>query len=359
MARPRGGSRDTPDASVIVPIYNGEHDLNYFLRSLDDLAGVTHEVILVNDGSTDDTGRMLDAFAATKDHVAVIHLSQNGGVAAARNIALERARGKWVWFVDVDDGFVPNALEQLKARAEATNSDVVLSRLRYQDADGNSLRTLESWPRGNHVYTGEDAFDMVLRTQVQGYLHPKLFRRALIVHGEQLFPATKTVSDMAGVARLISRAKLVATLDEQLYYYTRRAGSLITSANRDVGDAFIVGQAVLEASGAFEPVDRDRRRMSELLFKYRFVVRVAIGIAGNQQNTDAAKRALARVRSEIKLAELLQVALISPRTGVVGSLPITLGPLYLPIYHAARSLKSALDGVAGWRDDCGSDSNGG
>ena len=102
--------------SVIIPVFNGEQTLRRCLDSV--LAQITEEmqVLVVNDGSTDKTANMLDEYARAHATIKVF-TQQNRGQAAARNLALEHASGKWVCFVDADDywgeGYIAQLLEEL------------------------------------------------------------------------------------------------------------------------------------------------------------------------------------------------------------------------------------------------------
>ena len=91
------------DVSIIVPIYNGE---KYLIKCLDSLSNQTLrniEIICVNDGSTDDTGIILDKYSSKDSRIKVISTANNGQ-GFARNIALKEANGEYVAFVDSDDG---------------------------------------------------------------------------------------------------------------------------------------------------------------------------------------------------------------------------------------------------------------
>ena len=98
-----------PKVSIIVPIYNSETHLS---RCIDSILAQTYsdfELILVNDGSIDNSGKICDEYAQKDSRIIVIH-KENGGTSSARNIGLEKSHGEYITFVDSDDTIYPNYL---------------------------------------------------------------------------------------------------------------------------------------------------------------------------------------------------------------------------------------------------------
>lgn len=110
--------------SVVVPVYNVEKYLRSCVNSILNQSLRDLELILVDDGSPDQSGTICDEFAASDDRVKVIH-KKNAGVGAARNDGLSQATGEWIIFGDSDDWFEIDALEKLVASGEETGADVV------------------------------------------------------------------------------------------------------------------------------------------------------------------------------------------------------------------------------------------
>lgn len=103
---------NTPKISVIVPVYNVEKVLHYCVESILNQAFSDFEMILVDDGSPDESGKICDEYSAKDTRVKVIH-KNNGGVSSARNIGIEAARGEYICFVDSDDYLEKDYLEVL------------------------------------------------------------------------------------------------------------------------------------------------------------------------------------------------------------------------------------------------------
>jgi len=115
--------------SIIVPVYNSQSFLN---ECVDSILAQTHqniEVILVDDGSIDQTGFICDEYARLDARVVVVHKS-NGGVSAARNTGLDKAQGEYILFVDADDYIDPDMCQTLLIRILEKNADIAVCGLR-------------------------------------------------------------------------------------------------------------------------------------------------------------------------------------------------------------------------------------
>src|SRR3990172_6721827 len=102
----------SPPLSLIVPVYNVAPFLRRFLESLDTLDPGTAEIVVIDDGSTDECPRLLAEFARGRSHVRIVR-QQNAGLSAARNTGLALARGRYVAFADSDDWFDRGYYERL------------------------------------------------------------------------------------------------------------------------------------------------------------------------------------------------------------------------------------------------------
>ena len=119
-----GFNTDDPLVSVIIPVYNVSR---YLLQCLDSVISQTWrnlEIIIIDDGSTDGSGRICDQYADRDDRIKVIH-SPNRGLSAARNLGLENLKGQYIAFVDSDDLIEPHAIETLIRTALLTESHIV------------------------------------------------------------------------------------------------------------------------------------------------------------------------------------------------------------------------------------------
>ena len=146
-----------PLVSVIVPAYNVGR---YVRRALESILVQTcrdFELLVVDDGSTDDTPGILDRIAERDVRVDVFHL-ENGGAAAARNYALDRARGKYVIFVDADDWAEPTMIEEMVAAAERDRLELLIAGFYIETFYGEGHQLTELKSRPSCTYTTQHAF---------------------------------------------------------------------------------------------------------------------------------------------------------------------------------------------------------
>ena len=119
--------------SIIIPVYNKAEYISDCLESLLKQDFDSFEIIAVDDGSTDDSGKICDKKASQDSRIRVIH-TENGGVTAARRIGVEHAKGRYIVFADADDELMPDALNILYKAIEESGTDEVIGR--YQSFSG-------------------------------------------------------------------------------------------------------------------------------------------------------------------------------------------------------------------------------
>ena len=112
-----------PKVSIVVPVYNVENYLEFCVRSLKAQTLKDIEIILVDDGSPDNSGKICDELAKTDSRISVVH-KQNGGLSSARNAGIAVARGEYIGFVDSDDWVEPDMYEHLLKLIEENDADI-------------------------------------------------------------------------------------------------------------------------------------------------------------------------------------------------------------------------------------------
>jgi glycosyltransferase involved in cell wall biosynthesis len=124
-----GSNEDVVDVSVVIPAHNCRDYLDRCITSVL-VQRVKKEIVVVDDGSTDGSAGLLDLYAAYhKDIVRVVHIDSSGGAGRPRNIGLDHATGRYVFFCDADDYLGPEALERMVAMGDRNGSDIVLGKI--------------------------------------------------------------------------------------------------------------------------------------------------------------------------------------------------------------------------------------
>lgn len=205
--------RETPLLSVIIPVYNAER---YLSRCLDSVLAQTYdrlEILLVDDGSVDGSGCICDRYAGADSRVTAIHTA-NAGAFAARNLALDRASGDYIGFVDADDRLEPEMYGMLMSLALTHDADIAQCEMAndgaYQQLRGQQLG-------GDRVYEREELTAAFFREELTHGLLNKVFRRSC---WEGLrFPALGYHEDAAVLAGLKGFCRRAVRTDRALYLY--------------------------------------------------------------------------------------------------------------------------------------------
>ena len=218
----------TPELSIIVPIYKVEKYLDECIQSILHQTFTDLELILVDDGSPDACPQMCDAIAEQDSRVRVIH-QKNGGLSAARNTGIEAARGNWLGFVDSDDFVAPDFYEKLYNAAVNADADCAVCSVQLIHEDGSRMDTPPQWKVYGGGYTGEDVLKTITWQNNVPYLVAwnKLYRRE--VFRTLRYPVGRINEDGFVFAELFDTIKKVACVEQPLYFYRRRTGSIMQS----------------------------------------------------------------------------------------------------------------------------------
>lgn len=214
--------------SVIVPVYNVAEYIVKCLKTLADQTYENLEVIVVDDGSTDESGEICDAFANDyPDKVYVFH-TENHGLSAARNVGLEHARGEYIGFIDSDDWAEPEMFEVLLRNLLDFDADLSSCGLKWDYHDGadavmktEKVETCEKKEYFKHLITDESVY---------GYACNKLFKRSMI--GDMRFnESLMSCEDIDFCVRYFSKCKTGVYTVSELYHYRQRLGSMTGDFN--------------------------------------------------------------------------------------------------------------------------------
>jgi glycosyltransferase involved in cell wall biosynthesis len=212
--------RDRPTVSVVLAVRNASTWIEQAMRGLAAQTFRSFEVIVVDDGSSDDTAARVRKFPA-RYPVRLVAARNGAGVANARNEGLEQASGEYVWFTDVDDGWDPRFLATMVDLVTVHDADVGICRAR-QSAPGESGGRILGARGPAGAFAADDAKAWLLRDI--GALWNKLIRRDLL--GSDPFPPLRSKSDHAGLLRIVHRVERVAVTHAVLYHYVRHPRSI-------------------------------------------------------------------------------------------------------------------------------------
>lgn len=327
-----------PDVSIILPVYNAGPDLAASLVRLERACTDSSEVIIVDDGSTDGTDELVRRYAARKPSVNAIVLDHNSGVAAARNLALRQAKGEFVWFVDWDDEWHEDIVRVLLARARATNADIVVCRSTWRSPTGLDLGHTEKIPAEVENCDKGDAFDLVLRGDLKGYLWSKLLRRAILK--EDMFPPMHSMSDFCGLVPILAAARNISYEPKILYHHVIRDGSITNSRQHNL-DNFTKCRQVVRDVAAELPAS-PRRDLLLLHYDYAFLYIGRVNTALRLSSMDVVRAELAAARPAMHFQEIVRIARVSPRTAVRSGLLKAFGSMYPWLRHTYVNLRQRL-----------------
>lgn len=222
--------------SIIVPVYNTE---KYLRKCIDSIIAQTNkdwELLLVDDGSKDESGKICDEYAVKDSRVRVFH-KENGGVSSARNLALDNARGEWLAFVDSDDVVDK---EYLSLERVADDTDVVIKSTKTFNENGEikSKKQIISY----RTIIDEDEIGKYYIRDRQSALWDKIIRRKVV--GKRKFNENvKVGEDFQFFISCLSDVNKITFTPKGCYYYFIRQGSAMSKVsgkeNRSRVDIFL------------------------------------------------------------------------------------------------------------------------
>ena len=213
--------KKTPLISIIVPIYNVE---NYLERCINSLIAQTYkniEIILVDDGSTDNSLNICNAYSKKDKRIKIIH-QKNGGVSDARNKGISFSHGEYITFVDSDDyvsndyvEYMYNMICKTGAKLSICRVKIIWKNTKKNDCTKEYFKTLNQ----------QDAFENLLYQQgIEVAVYGKLYKKDLF--DSIKFPKGEVYEDTAVIYKLIDINNKIAFGQKECYYYVARKGSI-------------------------------------------------------------------------------------------------------------------------------------
>ena len=211
--------------TVAVPVYNVQKYLRRCIDSLIKNKVDEYEVLLVDDGSTDESGKICDEYASIYDYIRVIH-QQNKGLAEVRNVCIKNAKGEFISFIDSDDFIGENCYSHLLKIMHETKADIMCYGVidLYEGYENNGSKS-NDYEETIVTLTGREALEeMLLPKHVDVITCNKIIRKSL--YDGIYYPPGKLYEDMFTNYKVIAKANKVVSTNYKYYYYYHRKGSI-------------------------------------------------------------------------------------------------------------------------------------
>ena len=236
---------DNPSLSVIIPVFNVEDYLSKCIDSLFKTPGIEDiEIILIDDGSTDNSGKLADRLAEEYSNIRVFHRN-NEGPSAARNFGIREARGTYVSFVDSDDEVVPNLFAKVIKLAVISDSDMFLWDSELTVEDGGSLASKKEdffshagLEKTERTYGGKELLEVLIRNcgNFVATVWLGAYKRSYLMDNGFYFEPGLIHEDEYWVPKVMINAKSIHYIPEKIYRYRIRKGSIMNPKSKDLRD---------------------------------------------------------------------------------------------------------------------------
>ena len=223
-----------PKVSVIIPAYNAENYIEECLASVVAQTLADIEIIVVDDGSTDQT-RSLVAKAAKEDSRISLIEQENQHAGVARNNGMERAVGDYLYFLDADDYIEPDALELMTSSAEKFGTDIVIARSEAFDMQTGNTWSIDFALNGQPYNSAicNSSYDSTLFQSFNGWPWDKLYKTSFVEKTGYKFQALRTSNDAFFCWCTLAAAKSVSCIDKVLFHHrSNNTSSLEGSRNK-------------------------------------------------------------------------------------------------------------------------------
>lgn len=220
---------DKPVVSVIVPVYNAAKYLKKTLDSLKNQTLKNIEIVCVDDGSKDESLKILQKYAKADKRFKVVHQA-NAGVATARNTGLKKASGKYIMWCDSDDTYQPDMCLHMISIMERRSVDMAIcsQNISYDHVDNSLVKDTSRYLE--HIYIGSQMIDWNIMVTTDVSLWNKIFRADIIKRYNIGFPDGLLFEDAYFCNLYMLNAQTIYFTNEKLYNYIRRPSSIMSTS---------------------------------------------------------------------------------------------------------------------------------
>ena len=219
-----------PKFSVIIPMYNVEDYIEKCILSVLNQTFTDFEIIVVDDGATDKSAQRAEKLAKENPQkIKLIH-QENKGLGGARNTGLSHATGDYIWFVDSDDFIKESALEEINAFIKKTGAQMVVFDYCTVDENDNAGDMVYGCDKPDEIFSMEKYPEMLF---MPNSACNKVYERSLFEKTSVTFPEREWFEDLSTVIKLYPYIERAGYLNQCLYFYFQRSGSIMYNKNTD------------------------------------------------------------------------------------------------------------------------------
>ena len=205
-----------PLLTVVIPVYNVEKYLKRCIDSILVQEWKHYDILLVDDGSSDDSPKICDDYAKAYDFISVIH-KENGGLSEARNTGISNAEGDYLYFPDSDDWIEPNTFSDLAEVIESDQYDIISFNREFVKSEDDIIK---SDSKQSKRLTGKESLlEMFSYGFITGFANDKIYRKLLFTKNNIQFPIGKYYEDLGTNYKLFLLAEKVYATNQKYYHY--------------------------------------------------------------------------------------------------------------------------------------------
>ena len=222
------------ELSIIVPIYNVEDYLEECLKSLYNIKNIKLEIILVNDGSKDNSFKIMEKFKETHPEKTVLINKKNGGLSSARNAGMKAAIGEYISFIDSDDFVDSDEFEKFFKEGQKDKLDVMVGNMRYYTSEktGDSLFRSDI-VKNSGIVNGIDFFWNLFQKPkcFREEVVDDIYKREFLLKNNIWFNENIVHEDSEFTPLVYLKAETVRYIDRAFYFYRQRTGSIMNKVS--------------------------------------------------------------------------------------------------------------------------------
>lgn len=320
--------------SIIVPVYNVE---NYLAKCLDSLVNQSLqdiEILVVDDGSKDRSGLIIEEYAAQFPNKIKAFTKENGGLSDARNFGLDRASGEYIGFVDSDDYVTVTMFEEMLQLAEKYYAKMVICNIQKVDQNGKVTQKLTQIPNMDEKIGLEDHFSVF--SDLSYFACNKLFKKELF--DQKRFKKGVHFEDIQLIPQLLLECEVVAQTQNFHYQYLERTDS-ITKTHTEKGLDILKAVKDVEAAFAKSTYTHKKKELKNFqIFEgvYSFLAYVAFVKDEKIFNTMADELAVFMKERKINIQDILNYSRFGKN--YLLSLPLKKKIFYLLFFAGQKKL---------------------